>query len=1099
MTETPETESKNDPPAVKVRSRRGMPRWRFALHICTWVIFAPILFAAAMAVMMVDRDITAPSWIVARIEARAADLLGGGTLDFGQITLRIGADLHPRVRLIDSRLTDANGALISRIPLAEGLMSPRGLILNREVLMQDIHLTGAQINLRRAADGSVAVAFGAAEVGQARSLPELLDQVDLFFERPQLAALEQVRADGLVVNFDDARADRTWLVDGGNLSLDLRDGQTALSGDFALLSGRDVPTNVSLSYLSPRGARSARIGLNITDAVASDIATQSPALSWLRDIEAPMTAALRTTLDDDGKLGPLNATLEIGAGALRPNATTEPVQFTSAKAYLSYDPNRDRMALSQIAVETEWGSLRADGEAYLREIRDGLPRALLTQFRFRDVILRPGALYDAPLHLPQAEVDLRVRFDPFSVEIGQAVIVDGQTRLQARGDIAVASAGWDIALDAQVDQIAPEAVLEYWPTGIKPGTRRWVSQNVTGGALHDAAFALRIAPGVKTRFAVGFGFEGSQIKFMRDIPPVQDAVGTVSIIDQRFAADLYAGKLSAPLGGQIDMAGTSFVIPDLGIRNPPAVLDLNAASSITGALAVLNLRPFLFMDKANLPVVLADGRMALTGDVAFPLKPRMTSDEVTFAMRAELTRVRSDVLIPDRVLAAPKLTVDVDRQGIVIAGPARLGRAQMDGRWTQTFGAAAGGRSNLSADVVLSQDFLDEFGIALPPGSVTGRSTGALQVDLQPGRPTRFGLRSNLRGLGVTIPPLGWSKPPGTQAALTVQGTLGPIPQISQLSISGAGLQAEGRITLDGNKRLEAAQFSRVRVGDWLDAPITLRGRGAGAPVGVEISGGALDLRRARFGAGGRGGGPVRIALDRLQITEGIALTGFAGNFTTAGGFTGQFDAAINGQAAIQGTVAPRNGRSAVRLRSNDAGGVARAAGFMRNGVGGTLDLTLLPSGGEGTFDGALIVQGLRVRDAPAMAALLDAISVVGLLQQLDGQGLAFDEVDARFRLTPAQVIITQASAVGPGLGISIDGLYTLASKQLDLQGVVSPFYLVNSIGSFLTRRGEGLIGFNFNITGTANAPQVSVNPLSAFTPGMFREIFRRPPPQVTR
>ena len=96
-------------------------------------------------------------------------------------------------------------------------------------------------------------------------------------------------------------------------------------------------------------------------------------------------------------------------------------------------------------------------------------------------------------------------------------------------------------------------------------------------------------------------------------------------------------------------------------------------------------------------------------------------------------------------------------------------------------------------------------------------------------------------------------------------------------------------------------------------------------------------------------------------------------------------------------------------------------------------------------------------------------------------------------------MILTQSSAVGPGLGISLDGIYTLASKQINFQGVVSPFYLLNGIGAFLTRKGEGLIGFNFNLTGAAAAPVVSVNPLSAFTPGMFREIFRRAPPEVTQ
>jgi hypothetical protein len=277
-----------------------------------------------------------------------------------------------------------------------------------------------------------------------------------------------------------------------------------------------------------------------------------------------------------------------------------------------------------------------------------------------------------------------------------------------------------------------------------------------------------------------------------------------------------------------------------------------------------------------------------------------------------------------------------------------------------------------------------------------------------------------------------------------------------------------------------------------------LRGRGGNRPYGVSIRGGQLDLRRASFGAGGGDSGPISIALDRLQVTEGIALTRFSGEFDGGGGFSGQFNAQLNGAAALQGTVAPQNGGSAVRIRSDDAGGIVRAAGLMDNAIGGSFDLTLLPTGGEGTFDGRLAIRRIRVRDAPGIAALLDAVSVVGLLQQLDGQGLSFDEVDARFRLTPSQVILAEASAVGPGLGISLDGIYTLATQQVDFQGVLSPFYLINAIGSVLTRRGEGLIGFNFNILGSTSAPQVSVNPLSAFTPGMFREIFRRPPPVLS-
>jgi hypothetical protein len=114
----------------------------------------------------------------------------------------------------------------------------------------------------------------------------------------------------------------------------------------------------------------------------------------------------------------------------------------------------------------------------------------------------------------------------------------------------------------------------------------------------------------------------------------------------------------------------------------------------------------------------------------------------------------------------------------------------------------------------------------------------------------------------------------------------------------------------------------------------------------------------------------------------------------------------------------------------------------------------------------------------------------------LNEKGLLLQEVDARFRLTPTQVILRRSSAFGPALGMSLDGYYTLGSGVMDMQGVLSPLFIVNGIGSPLTRKGEGLLGFSFILKGTSGKPKVKVNPLSIFTPGMFREIFRRPPPK---
>jgi len=139
----------------------------------------------------------------------------------------------------------------------------------------------------------------------------------------------------------------------------------------------------------------------------------------------------------------------------------------------------------------------------------------------------------------------------------------------------------------------------------------------------------------------------------------------------------------------------------------------------------------------------------------------------------------------------------------------------------------------------------------------------------------------------------------------------------------------------------------------------------------------------------------------------------------------------------------------------------------------------------------------MRVTAAPGLAALFNTISVVGLIEQLNGPGLLVSTLRAAFRLTPAGVEITSASAEGPSLGISASGIYDMARGRIDLQGVLSPIYFVNAIGQIFTREGEGLFGFTYAVRGPVDAPDISINPLSMLAPGAVREIFRADPPRL--
>jgi hypothetical protein len=126
------------------------------------------------------------------------------------------------------------------------------------------------------------------------------------------------------------------------------------------------------------------------------------------------------------------------------------------------------------------------------------------------------------------------------------------------------------------------------------------------------------------------------------------------------------------------------------------------------------------------------------------------------------------------------------------------------------------------------------------------------------------------------------------------------------------------------------------------------------------------------------------------------------------------------------------------------------------------------------------------------VAQILSGLSVVGALEQMQGAGIRFTDLRADFRLSRDAAVIDAASAAGPAIGVSLDGAVDFARRSMDLQGVVSPIFFLNRAGSFMTRRGEGLIGVSYSVTGPFDGPRVAVNPLSVLTPGFLREMFRR-------
>lgn len=1086
--------------------RRARRRMRFGLML---LLSLPLVALAALFAVMVltHRPLPAPAWVITELESRANAALAGRL----SVRLVAGADVIidegfvPRVRFHDVLILRPDGRPFAILPELRTTLHAEPL-LRGKLIPKSFRIRGAGLSLRRMEDGTLDIDFGgggAITLPRPESLAQATDLVEALFATPALVQLERIEVEDIALRLDDRRLRRVWEVSAGQLTVEQDDARIALKLALDVGARNEQPARVALTGSTEKGTPAASFGAAVSAVSARDLAVQSPALAWLGVLDAPISGAIQSGIDTAGQVTRLDAMLEIGAGALSPAEGARPLPFAGGKVFLAYDPLLQRVTFSDLAFESRALKVRANGHALLRDMAAGLPGTLLTQVQITDLQLDPEGLFETPARFSEGAVDLRLRLDPFSVELGQLQLVEGARRISARGRVGADAAGWRVALDLGVDQIGQEELLALWPPMLVPRTREWLAENVATGQLHNVQAAVRLAPGAEPRLALGYEFRGAEVRVIRSLPPVSEGRGVATILDSTHALLVEEGHVTAPEGGRIDVADTVMVVPDIRIKPAPAQVTLVTRSSIPAALSLLDQPPFEFLTKAGQPTDIAEGRAEAVTTLDLVLKKKIAPSEVGYGVKARLRDVRSDRIVPGRVLEAAALDLRADPAGMVLSGRGTLSGVPFEAAWRQKFGPDYRGISSVDGHVQITPEALDTFGIALPKGAVAGTGWGRIGLDLKRGEPTRFALETDLLGLRLAIPEIGWSKPAEASGKLELSGTLGSPPKVEALAMQAPGLSAQGSVSLRAGAGLDVARFDKLTLGGWFEGAAELRGQGTGKPPSVLVSSGRVDLRKMKSAAGDGGGGrgtSIAVALDRLTVTEKIALTGFRGDFTTREGFNGSFTGRVNGEAPVRGAVAPGpEGRTAVRVVSEGAGEVLAAAGVFSKARGGGLDLLLTPDGTPSGYDGRATIRNVRVKDAPVLASMLSAASVIGLLEQLNGEGLLFHDVEGAFRLTPEGVSITRGEAVGASLGVTLTGNYYPEDGRIDMAGVVSPFYLINGIGQILTRRGEGIFGFNYRMAGTASAPRVSINPLSILTPGMFREIFRRAPPKVVQ
>ena len=369
----------------------------------------------------------------------------------------------------------------------------------------------------------------------------------------------------------------------------------------------------------------------------------------------------------------------------------------------------------------------------------------------------------------------------------------------------------------------------------------------------------------------------------------------------------------------------------------------------------------------------------------------------------------------------------------------------------------------------------------------------------------------------LAVDPLAWNKSSGSiaTAAATLMLSHDRLTRIDRIAVRGDGLLLNGSADFaDGHIR--TLSLDTIRLG---------RTQGHGTvhlapnqPIAVVLQGDQIDLapKLSEKTSGGAGSDATPVTMptwtldarfDHALLANGERASDVLVKASAGGQSIMLLDVvgALNAGAGQPNAgfairIEPRSGSRHLFVEAKDAGSFLRgmdAVHGMRSGhliIDGVFDR---PSGFQ-PLAGTATIDDVVVRNSPFLGKLLQAITLYGLVDVLRGPGMTFSHIVVPFHYGGGELGVDEAHGYNSSLGLTANGRIGLSSGQMSLTGTIVPAYFFNAIlGNlplvgrlFSPEKGGGVFAARFAVDGPIDDPNISINPVSALTPGFLRGIF---------
>jgi hypothetical protein len=920
-------------------------------------------------------------------------------------------------------------------------------LLKGKVSPTVIELLRPQLFLHRARDGTISFGFGAAKASGpsdpafANLLGGVVAPRDP--ERP-LGLLREVSVRGADITLEDESLG--LILQAPKSDIVLRRTPNGLAGTIeglARLGDLEVPLSGTATY--DRASESIRSTLRFAEVNPADIATLVPQLAELDAIDMPVSGEIDVALDAEGRIG-------------------------------------------RTAFEVAGRSGR---------------------------VTAPGLL-DEPLNVTFAQAKGELSADRTRLTVEDLFLDFGGPSLAFAGVLDDAEAGIGVHASINLVDLPVDGLEHYWPAIIAPGGREWIVDHVSVGTMRRVTGELNFEPGrlaagaLETlkpgELAVEFEFADATMNYLEATPKVVGVDGEGRTDGLTMTVNMRDGTV-----GKVRATRGTAEMRDLTASTPIMTVLVELEGGAREALELLDAPRFHYARRLGLTPAQVGGQVHAQMGAQFPLLKRLKMEELAITSTVTIEQFSIDGLFSTfkATDGALKVSLDSNRE-MTTTGTLKLEGVPTKISWLENLEANAPYLSRYEFEMTLDDDARKRLGLELSP-YVAGPLPAVIRYTDIDRKRREVSAAFDARNATIRIPELFWEKPPDQDASLVLDVSL---PQtgggvIRQFALQARDARFEGRGTLDpslaGIKELE---ITRMLLGlTDASARITPPATGRKGPLHIEVGGDRLDIRPYLKDLLGESREPVtdlelEIDVKRVITRADQQITAARGRaaFGADGLSTAYLEGTLISGAPLRIRLEPDGKRRRLIAQSDDAGSLARAFDVYDNAIGGKLYLeaTIFDDADGAPVEGFVQIDNYKVRNAPSLANLLAFASLTGIAEVLQGDGLSFDQFYMPFTVFDDLLTIKDARSFGASLGITASGTVNLDTDDTNLRGTIVPMYAFNSvlgsiplIGDILTGgEGGGLFAATYSVSGPIEEPTISVNPLAALAPGIFRKLF---------